>query len=59
MEKEEFEIEFTKYVKNHPRMSKDDSDTYDLLVNEYMTKCHNLNDSDKEIFKYPNLKESY
>lgn len=53
MKKEEFAAEFKKYVKDHPEMSKEDPDTYDMLVNEFMNRCHTLSDDAKNLFRYP------
>ena len=53
LEKEEFAKEFKKYVSDHPDMSKEDPDTYDLLVNEFMNRCHTLSDDAKNLFSYP------
>ena len=53
MTREEFEETLTDYLKGHPNMSKDDTDTYDVLINEYMSTCKCECDSDKKIFPYP------
>lgn len=53
MDKEEFEKELTRYLGKHPKMHIDDTSTYDMLINEYMSTCKCTNDSDKEIFPYP------
>ena len=56
MDKEEFEKELTRYLSKHPKMHIDDTSTYDILINEYMSMCKCTNDKDKEIFPYPSNK---
>ena len=50
-EKDEFESEFLRYINLHPEMCREDTTTYDMLVNEYMTKCKETTDT----FKYPSF----
>lgn len=53
MNKEEFETQLKRYLDAHPKMPIDDTATYDVLINEYMSTCKCIKDEDKEIFPYP------
>lgn len=53
MSQEEFEKVLIKYLSEHPNINRNDPDTYDLLINEYMCTCKCKYDGDKELFPYP------
>jgi hypothetical protein len=52
MEKENFVDQFKKIIENNPEIL-NDTETYDMLVNEYMSTYNDLTESDKKLFAYP------
>lgn len=56
---DDFEKVFENYVQDHRNMPIEDTYTYDMLVNEYMSKCKSLDSEGKNLFPYPVPEEDY